>query len=134
LLYALPFLRSALPPSPVYPGLYAVALGVLGAAVVLWTVSRLEEFLTRHTLYRIFRHLVRLSLLGLTTVAVIEKVGQLPYNLTLKGIAPLLETPRNLAIVFGVIIASHFILWNWKGARAFWHRRLAGARLRSSAA
>jgi hypothetical protein len=43
-----------------------------------------------------------------------------------------LKDHTNLSIVIGVMVAAHFILWNWKWARAFWHRRLASARLCSA--
>jgi hypothetical protein len=131
LLYSMPLLRRLLPPSPIIgPGLYAVVLGFVAAAVVLWSVSRLEHVLARFGFYRILRHVVRLPLLGLATVVVIQKLQGLPYDLTLAGITPILKAPANLAIVVGVMIASHFILWNWKWAREFWHRRLASAQLR----
>jgi hypothetical protein len=32
------------------------------------------------------------------------------------------------------MIASHFILWNWKWAREFWHHRLVAAQLRKRGA
>jgi hypothetical protein len=134
LVYALPYLRGVLPVSPIIgPGLYAVVLGCGAALVALWSASRLEQVLARHSLYRIIRHVARLPLLGMAAVVAIQKAHGLPYDPTLTGITPILETPANVAIVIGVMIAFHFILWNWKGARDFWHRRLAGARLRSCA-
>lgn len=134
LVYAMPYLRGVLPISPIIgPGLYAVVLGCGAALVALWSASRFEQVLARHSLYRIVRHVVRLPLLGMAAVVAIRKAHGLPYDPTLTGITPILKTPANLAIVIGVMIAFHFILWNWKGARDFWHRRLAGARLRSRA-
>ncbi len=134
LVYALPFLRSVLPESSIIgPGLYAVVLGCGAALVALWSASRLEEVLARYSVYRIVRHVVRIPLLGMAAVVGIEKAQGLPYDPTLTGITAILRAPVNLAIVIGFMIAWHFILWNWNGARAFWHRRLAGARLRSSA-
>ena len=131
LIYGMPFLRGVLPPSPIVgPGLYAVVLGFVAAAVVLWTASRLEHVLARHLPYRLLRHLVRLPLLGLATVITIQKMHGLPYNPTPAGVMPILKSPTNLGIVLAVMIASHFILWNWKRPREFWHRRLVGARLR----
>jgi hypothetical protein len=131
LLYGMPFLRNVLPPSPLIgPGLYAVVLAFVAAAIVLWNVSRLEHVLARHNLYRILRHLVRLPLLGMGTVILLQKAQGLPYDPTPAGVTQFLKTPANLGIVLGVMVASHFILWNWKGAREWWHRRLAGAQLR----
>ena len=131
LLYAMPFLRSVLPPSPIIgPGLYAVVLGFVAAAVVLWNVSRFEHILARTGFYRIARHLVRLPLLGLATVVAIEEAHGMRYNLTLPAIERVLKSPQNLGIVLAAMVASHFILWNWKWGREFWHRRLMGAQLR----
>jgi hypothetical protein len=131
LVYAMRFLRGVLPPSPIIgPGLYAVVLGSLAAAIVLWSLSRLEHVVAHHRSYRIARHLVRLPLLGMVTIVAIQKMQRLPYDPTPSGIAPILKSPTNLAVVLGVMLASHFILWNWKDAREFWHRRLSGAQLR----
>jgi hypothetical protein len=130
LLYSMPFLRSVLPTSPIIgPGLYAVVLGFVLAAIALWTASRLEHRLARSLFYRLPRHLVRLVLLGWATALAIQKYHGLPYNPMPEAIAPLLKDHTNLGIVIGVMVAAHFILWNWKGAREFWHRRLVGARL-----
>lgn len=131
LIYGMPFLRSVLPPSPVIgPGLFAVVLAFVAAAVVLWSVSRLEHVLAGSGPYRILRHAVRLPLLGLATVIMIQKVQGLPYDPMPAGVMQVLKTPTNPAIVLGVMIASHFILWNWKWGREFWHRRLMSAQLR----
>jgi hypothetical protein len=131
----MPFLRSVLPASPIIgPGLYAVVLGILAALVVLWNVSRLEHKLARYGAYRILRHLVRIPLLGIATVVAIEEAQGFPYDPTPAGINRILKTPANLAIVVGAMVAAHFILWNWKAARAFWHRRLESAQLRTRGA
>jgi len=131
LFYSIPLLRRVLPASPIIgPGLYAVVVGLVAGAVVLWKASRLEHDLARHKLYRILRHLVRLPLLGIAAVVALEKAQGLPYNPTPAEVVQILRVPANLAIVLGVMIASHFILWNWKWGREFWHRRLVSARLR----
>lgn len=132
LVYTMPFLRSVLPPSPIIgPGLYAVVLGIIAAAVALWTASRLEHRLARSLLYRIPRHLVRLLMLGWAAAVAIQKGQGLPYNPSPAAIMPLLKEDHTaLGTVIGVMVASHFVLWNWTWARDFWHRRLVGARLR----
>jgi hypothetical protein len=84
-----------------------------------WNVGRLEEVLARSWVYRVLRHLVRLPLLGMSTAMVLQKAQLRPYDPSLKGIAEVLRTPSNLAIVVGVMIASHFILWYWKWGRKF---------------
>jgi hypothetical protein len=135
LLYGMPFLRGVVPASSIIaPGLYAVGLAFIAAAVVLWNVSRLEHVLARTGLYRVLRHLVRLPLVGLATVVALESAQGLPYDPTMQGVRRVLNTPANLVIVVGVMIASHFILWNWKWARGFWHHRLVAAQLRKRAA
>ena len=131
LVYAMPFLRGVLPESPIIgPGLCAVVLAIGAGAVVLWKVSRLEHDLARHKLYRILRHLVRLPLLGIAAVVALERARGLPYNPTPAEVMQILMVPANLATALGVMIVSHFILWNWKRGREFWHRRLVSARLR----
>lgn len=130
-LVATPLLRSVLPPSTVIaPGLLPVAGGIIAAVVALWNASRLEEVLAHNAFYRILRHLVRLPLLGMATAMALQKAELRPFDPTLSGIAQVLRTATNLAIVVGVMIASHFILWNWRWGREFWHRRLASANLR----
>ena len=128
---ATPLLRRVLPPSTVIaPGLFPVAGGIIAALVALWNVSRLEEVLAHNAFYRLGRHLVRLPLLGMATAMVLQRAERRPYDPTLSGVARVLRTPTNLEIVVGVMIASHFILWNWSWGREFWHRRLASAQLR----
>ena len=114
------------------PNLIASAIALVAALVVLWNVSRLEHILSRYNAYRIPRHVVRLVLIAVATVIAIQRAQGIPIsyaaqNLNLKYV---LSNPMNLGIVIGVVVASHFILWNWKWARDFWHARLEGARLR----
>lgn len=129
---ALPFFRAVVPADPVIgQGIVGISLGILAALIALWMVSRLEHKLAKHKVFRVLRHIVRIPLLGLAAIVAIQESNGLSYNPTPDGIAPILRVPMNLAIVVAVMIAAHFILWNWDRARAFWHRRLEGARLRS---
>jgi len=129
-MYSIPLLRPLLPQMGVTdPGLCVVA-GALAGAVVLWIASRYEHVLARYSAYRIPRHLVRLPLLGFASALAIQKFEGFRYNPTPAGLEPILKVPQNLAVVVGVMIAAHFVLWNWTSAREFWHRRLAGAQLR----
>jgi len=131
LVYAMPFFRQVLPPSPIIgPGLYAVVLGFVAAAVVLWNVSRLEHVLARNGFYRLARHLVRLPIIGMAVVVAIEESHGMSYNPAWPAVSRILKNPTNAGLVLGAMVASHFILWNWKWARDFWHRRLMGAQLR----
>lgn len=128
---ATPVLRALLPRTTVIaPGLFPIAGGIIAALVAGWNVCRLEEVLAKSYFYRVLRHLVRLPLLGMATATILQKAQLRPYDPSLGGIAQVLRTPSNLGIVVGVMIASHFILWNWKWGREFWHRRLASAQLR----
>ncbi|HUB94687.1 MAG TPA: hypothetical protein VL993_02150 [Stellaceae bacterium] len=108
----------------------AAIIAVAAAAVVLWTMSRREHVWARSRLYRIPRHIIRLPLLGLATVALIELWLGLPYRMTPAAIRAILSVPANLALVAAIMVASHFILWNWTWGREFWHRRLVTTRLR----
>ena len=80
--------------------------------------------------YPVACRLVRLPLLRLATVAVLQQAQGMRYDLTMAGVMRILKSPQNLGIVLAAMLASRFILWNWKWAREFWHRRLTGARLR----
>ncbi|MGO8819614.1 MAG: hypothetical protein ACLQVG_33685 [Terriglobia bacterium] len=129
-MYSIPVLRPLLPQIGVTdPGLCIVA-GALAGAVALWIASRYEHVLARYSAHRIPRHLIRLPLLGLATALAIQKFEGFRYNPTPAGLEPILKVPQNLAVAVGVMIAAHFVLWNWTSAREFWHRRLAGAQLR----
>jgi hypothetical protein len=35
-----------------------------------------------------------------------------------------LTNPVNLGVWAAIMVAIHFLLWNWKWGRSFWHRRL----------
>jgi len=118
--------------APINPNLIASAIALVAALVVLWNVSRLENVLARFNAYRIPRHLVRLVLLASLAVVAIQMLRGTPisYALATPNFKHALFEPANLGIVLGVVVASHFILWNWKWARDFWDRRLTAARLR----
>ena len=131
LFYSLPFLRPLLPVSPILgPGLYSVALAIVLGVAVLWTASRLEHRLARSPFYRVPRHLLRLLMTGWAVALMIQKAQGLPYDVRPAAVLPLLKDSTHLGIVIGAVVACHFILWNWRWPREFWHRRLVGARLR----
>jgi len=114
-------------------GAFPVAGGIIAALVAGWDVCRLEKVLAKSFFYRV----VRLPLLGMATAMALQKAQLLPYDPSLTGIARILRTPMNLEIVAGVMIASHFIFWNWKwGARVLaspsGERPTAPARMASS--
>ena len=126
-----PILRGVLPPTTVIlPGLLPVIGGVIAGLVAGWNTCRFEEVLEKNALYRVVRHLVRLPVIGMSTAMALQKAEGFPYDPSPGGIAQVLEVQMNLAIVLGVMIASHFILWHWKWGREFWHHRLSAACLR----
>jgi len=134
LLYGAGLAIRFIPPSaPLSPNLIASAIALVAALIVLWNVSRLEHVLARFSAYRIPRHVVRLVLLAAATVLAIERFQGIPisYPALQSNFTRVLSNPVNLAIVAGVMVASHFILWNWKWAREAWHQRLVGAGLRA---
>lgn len=129
--YAYPFLLRFVPRSLlVGESLPVLIVGFGAAAVVLWNVSRFEHILAANQGFRIARQMVRLPLFGLLAILAIEKAHGVRYNLAWPLVSRILSIPQYLAIVIGAMVAAHFILWNWKSAREFWHRRLMGAQLR----
>jgi len=120
--------------APLNPNLIASSIALFAALVVLWNVSRFEHVLARFNAYRIPRHLVRLGLLGGLAVVSIEWLRGIPLSFAVSApsFKRALFDPTNLGIVLGVVVASHFILWNWKWAHDVWDRRLIAARLRKS--
>ena len=126
-----PILRGVLPPTTVIlPGLLPVIGGVIAGLVAGWNACRFEEVLEKSTLYRVVRHLVRLPVIGMSTAMGLQRAEGFTYDPSPGGIAQVLKVQMNLAIVLGVMIASHFVLWHWKWGREFWHRRLSAACLR----
>jgi hypothetical protein len=126
-----PLLRTVLPPTTVIlPGLLPVIGGVLAGLVAGWNACRFEEKLEKIALYRVVRHLVRLPVIAMSTAMALQKTEGFPYDPSLGGVAQVLRVPLNLAVVGGVVIASHFLLWHWKWGREFWHHRLSAACLR----
>jgi hypothetical protein len=125
-------IRFVPPNTSINPNLIASAIGFVAALVVLWNVSRFEHVLARSNAYRILRHAVRVALIAGVAVAAIERSQgiSISYATPKLNFTHVLSDPEYLGTVVGVILASHFILWNWKWARDFWHRRLMAAQLR----
>jgi hypothetical protein len=121
---------------PINPNLIASAIAFVVALIVMWNVSRFEHILARFDAYRIPRHLVRLVLLGGLAVVAIQWLRGIPisYAVSAPSFKHVLFEPTNLGIVLGVVLASHFVLWNWKWAQDFWDRRLMAAQLRKRGA
>jgi hypothetical protein len=118
--------------APINPNLIASGIAIVAALVVLWNVSRFEHIAARFNAYRIPRHVVRLVLIAGLAVMAIQRLQGIPisYAVLTPNFKHALADPRNLAIVGGVVVASHFMLWNWKWARDFWNRRLTAVQLR----
>jgi len=133
LLYGAGLARRFVPnDSAINPDLLASSIAVAAALIVLWNVSRLEHVLARFMVYRIARHLVRVVLAGVIAIAAIQSLQGIPlwYRLPTRDVSQVLASPKNMGIVLGVMLAAHFVLWNWRWGRQFWHRRLMGAQLR----
>jgi hypothetical protein len=118
--------------APINPNLIASAIGIVAGLIVLWNVSRFEHILARFNAYRIPRHAVRLALIAGLAALAIQRFQGIPIsymapNLNFRYV---FSDPKNIGIVLAVVVASHFILWNWKWARDFWNRRLTAAQLR----
>jgi hypothetical protein len=122
--------------APVNPNLIASAIALVAALIVIWNASRFEHVLARFNAYRIPRHLVRLALLAALAVVAIQRLQGIPisYAVSPPIFKRALFEPTNLGVVLGVVVVSHFMLWNWKWARDFWDRRLTAAQLRKRGA
>jgi hypothetical protein len=110
-------------------------MGWLAAVVVAGVVIRLEYRLAKNSGFRIARHAVRMVLLSMwaipilmlcmgasypksTTLFIFSVVTSLPTMVSF------LADPSRLAIWAGFMVGLHFMIWNWKWARQFWHNRL----------
>ena len=110
--------------------------GIVAGFVAAIIVSRIEYKLTQNFAFRWARHAVRLLLFGALALPWIQAmIGNAKIdNSSTRYIFAVLSNPRfliaqltlpqNLAIVAGVMIAMHFVLWKGDRFRAFWHRRL----------
>jgi ACR3 family arsenite efflux pump ArsB len=126
-----PIFARLLPPDG---GDVASVLGVAVGVVLIGTMIRVEYRLANNSLYRIGRHVIRLVLLSLVAIPVIQlTLGAQAETTTTRYIFSVLNDPRqiarflsssqNIAILIGVAVALHFILWNER-LRKFWHGRL----------
>lgn len=110
----------------------AALAGVIVGFAVFAVMSRLEYRLAKNTGYRVTRHVVRLLLFGVLALPWIQSTmvagSATRYVLAVLShpayLAAQLAQPRNLAIVAGVMVGMHFLLWKAERLRAFWHRRL----------
>lgn len=130
---AILLLQGVLPPQPGMPFnvfVWLIALAASGAAAVVVT-RFVESRLAQNAAFRIARHVLRLALFGGMTLIVIQKATGIPSDTTMGvDFIKASATPINLAIVLGVVVGMHFLLWKGEGFRSFWHRRLeaVGAR------
>jgi hypothetical protein len=114
---------------------FAQAVGVIAMVVVAYIMIRVEYRLAQLTGYRLARHPARLVLLGILGIPVLMMIegAYVPGSETRFILAILsnparmmrfVANPINAAILIAFVIASHFLLWNWRWAREFWHKRL----------
>ena len=110
----------------------AAMAGVIVGFAVFVVMSRVEYRMARNTGYRVARHVVRLLLFGVLAMpwlaAMMVNGPSTPYILAMLAnpsyLLAQMTIPRNLAIVIGVMVGMHFLLWKAERLRNFWHRRL----------
>jgi hypothetical protein len=101
------------------------------AAIVLWTVSRLEHRLARFAPYRAVRHVVRLLLFGFYAVLLVfhsPSSGYFPSSLP--EIVGMIANPPALVVMVIVAFIMHRVLTRRQGLRESWHAALRVLRLR----
>jgi hypothetical protein len=100
--------------------------------LVLFAAVRLENSTGRFMLYRILRHLLRLSLLFAGAIYLL--VPALPHALANGMHDVVLADPpwRRIAGALAVVLAAHFFLFHLKGLRRWWHEAMQSCRLRSA--
>lgn len=112
----------------------ALVMGIAVGAVVIGILIRIEYRLSQHLGFRLVRHGLRLALLSLLAIPAIM-LGDHTFRMTATSgfYTSIVNNPRlllgfftpvNLGIWAGIMVGLHFMLWNWKWARNFWHRRL----------
>jgi len=113
----------------------ATLLGVISGAVVMGVLIRIEYRLAQNTRFRLIRHVLRLALLSVLTIpAIMVATGAVEIGTTSGFFTAIVNHPGvllrfitqpvNFGIWAAVMVAVHFLLWNWKWGRNFWHRRL----------
>jgi hypothetical protein len=114
---------------------FARSLGIIAAIVVAYIMIRVEYRLAQASAFRLVRHPVRLLLLGILAIPVLMMVegAYVPGSETRFILAVLssparmvrfVANPVNAVVLIAFVIAAHFVLWNWRWAREFWHKRL----------
>lgn len=113
----------------------AMVTGIALGAVVAGVLIRIEYRLAQNTPFRLARHGMRLVLLSLLVIPVMMLgTGSVTLNGTAGFFTTVLNQPSlmlrfftspvNLGIWAAIMVAMHFLLWNWSWARRVWHRRL----------
>jgi len=121
-------------------GMLLLGAYVVGIAVVV-VLSRVEYRLAQILPYRIIRHVARLGIFALLTIALLPLFYGAPEGNTATeyftrffsrpgSIGHVLANPVNIGIVLAVVAGMHFFLWKSKGLSDFWHRRLSAIGLK----
>jgi hypothetical protein len=113
----------------------AAVSGVIAGFAAIVIVSRIEYKLAQNPMYRNSRHVVRLLLFGVLALPWIQAMvfdvaggAETRYILSVLThpafLIRQLTNPLSLAIVLGVVVGMHFLLWKPGRISEFWHRRL----------
>jgi hypothetical protein len=109
----------------------AALIGYVSGIVVLVMASRWDHGLSQYAAYRIPRHVLRMALLGGLAFVALADPSRIPfYGSHIPPELTLLTTPAKIGVAAAFAAGMHFLLWNWHGARQFWHRRLQAVGLR----
>ena len=110
-------------------------MGWLAAAVAVGIMIRLEYRLAQNPGFRLSRHVVRMVLFSMLAIPILMLCMGAPYSKSTTlfifsvvtsppTMLSFLAEPSNLAIWAAFMVGVHFMIWNWKWGRQFWHNRL----------
>lgn len=127
--------------------LVAEILPAAGALAILWTTSRLDHRLATRPIYRVVRHLIRITLMALMAGVIHlwiqdditpldlfrlygPRLASSPVRVAEDFLALLEMDPLRPGIMTLTGILSHFWIWSWQGGRRGWLECLQALRLR----
>lgn len=104
---------------------------LLAAAIVFWTMSRLDHRLAeRSMIYRGVRHVIRVLLIAnfVAITSLNESGGAMPRSP--QAVMAVIGDRRYLPVMLVLAVVAHLVLTRAKGLRARWHSGLQILRLR----
>ena len=110
-------------------------LSIIGGAIVIFKVFRIEMRLAESATFRMIRHAIRMVLLAIVAIPFVQLTmgATAPSTTTRYILAVILRpdvmwefllSPTNLGAWLAAVVALHVVIWHSARARRFWHGRL----------